>query len=840
MLSPGARLGPYEIVSGLGAGGMGEVYRARDLRLGREVALKVLSAGMDQDPERLRRFDLEARATGLLGHPNIVAVFDVGTADGVPYVVSELLEGETLRTRLSRGPLPARKALDCGIQMARGLAAAHDKGIVHRDLKPENVFLTADGHLKILDFGLAKLVPVASTAATATADLAVGTDAGVVMGTVGYMSPEQVRGAAVDHRSDIFSLGVVLYEMVSGRRPFQGASTVETMNAILKEDPPPIASGTAIPPVVDRILRRCLEKEPGERFRSAYDVSLALEAASTSGSQAAPAIDARRSSWRPVAVAVALLGALVIGALAGRASRPAAAPPPLYTQLTFGRGDILSARLTPDGNSVVYSAAWDAEPARLFTARLDNGVSTALHLPANQVLGISATGELAVKRVEASLLTWFARGSLARVPLGADTARPVADDVLDADWSPTAGDLAVLRTVAGKEQIEHPPGHVVYEAPAGGLQKIRFSPDGSRIAFGQGVEVGVVEPGGVRTLVDDGWWGGLAWSPSGREIWYGALDGDGRHSLDAVTLDGHARLVARLPDTLDLWDIGRDGKVLLSHDRHDTGITAVMGQDAAERNLSWLGSARAVDLSSDGQTLLLGDPNHRQTYLRGIEGSAPVQIGNARPFALSPDGRSMLGLSWSDQALALTPTGAGEPRIVPARGLTYRSARWMPDGTHLVVQAAEGDATRVRLYVQDAASGTFRAFTPPGQAIANDWAVSPDGQTVAARDEMGRVTLIPTAGGAPRPGPSLGAAERIARWTGDGRALFTYTSGELPFSISRVDLATGTKVPWKRIAPLDRAGVYQVLSTQLSADGATVVYTYARNLGNLYLAENLQ
>ncbi|HEV8231154.1 MAG TPA: serine/threonine-protein kinase, partial [Thermoanaerobaculia bacterium] len=261
-LPSGSRLGPYEIVSPLGAGGMGEVYRAKDPRLGREVAIKVLPASFSKDPDRLRRFEHEARAAGVLNHPNITAVYDIGSVDGAPYVVTELLEGETLRSRLATGALSTRKALDYAIQIARGLAAAHEKGIVHRDLKPENLFVTNDGRVKILDFGLAKLKqPEEGSEKTDLATATAGTEPGVVLGTMGYMSPEQVRGKPADYRSDIFAFGAIFFEMLSGKRAFHGDTAADTMSAILTKEPPDLsATNRDVHPGLDRIVRHCLEK----------------------------------------------------------------------------------------------------------------------------------------------------------------------------------------------------------------------------------------------------------------------------------------------------------------------------------------------------------------------------------------------------------------------------------------------------------------------------------------------------------------------------------------------------------------------------------------------------
>src|SRR5512142_1157085 len=277
-ISAGTKLGPYEVLSPLGAGGMGEVWRARDPRLGREVAIKVLPASFSADADRLRRFEQEARAAGILNHPNITAVYDIGSVEGAPYVVSELLEGETLRSRLATGALSTRKALDYAIQIARGLAAAHAKGIVHRDLKPENLFVTKDGRVKILDFGLAKAL---GGEVGATESTLAETEPGAVLGTAGYMAPEQVRGKPADARADIFAFGAVLYEMLSGKRAFDGDSHVERGHAILTQEPPDLAaSGIAVAPAVERVVRRCLEKVPDERFQSARDLGFALEAVS--------------------------------------------------------------------------------------------------------------------------------------------------------------------------------------------------------------------------------------------------------------------------------------------------------------------------------------------------------------------------------------------------------------------------------------------------------------------------------------------------------------------------------------------------------------------------------
>src|SRR5438105_1436935 len=425
MLSTGTKLGPYEILAPLGAGGMGEVYRARDTRLGREVAIKVLPESFSKDPDRLRRFEQEARGASQLNHPNIVTVHDFGTHGGAPYVVQELLEGETLRERLRTGALPARKAVDYGIQVARGLAAAHEKGIVHRDLKPENLFVTSDGRVKILDFGLAKLTrPETSSEADAPTLHAV-TEPGLIMGTAGYMSPEQVRGQVADQRSDIFSFGAILYEMIAGKRAFHGETSADTMSAILKEETPELSeTGRNIPAGLERIVRHCLEKNPAQRFHSAGDLAFDLEAltgisASGSKSGAQAAVKETRNAELPrklagVAGLVVLTAAMIaLGWWLGRGS--GAAAPAEYQQITFRTGSIGSARFAPDG-SIVYDASWEGGQRRVYLARTDDNGSRELGLKDAELLSISRTGELAI-RLNTVFRGGYARvGTLARVP----------------------------------------------------------------------------------------------------------------------------------------------------------------------------------------------------------------------------------------------------------------------------------------------------------------------------------------------------------------------------------------------------------------------------------------
>ena len=857
-LTPGTHLGPYEILGPIGAGGMGEVYRARDQRLSRDVAIKVLPPSFLGEPDRLLRFEQEARAAGQLNHPNILVVYDIGTHGKAPYVVEELLEGETLRQKLAGTALSARKAVDYAAQIAEGLAAAHQKGIVHRDLKPENLFVTHDGRLKILDFGLAKLVvPVGSRPAASQmteAPTQVETGAGVVMGTVGYMSPEQVRGQPADHRSDIFSFGCILYEMISGQRAFKGESSVETMNAILKEEPPEISQTRHdLPPGLERVVQHCLEKSPDERFQSSRDLAFQIDALSslagtmTGGTKlAAP----RARKTRPIVAAAIVLLALAAGVVAGRMTlRPPA--PAEYSQITFRQGTISSGRFTPDGATVVYGAAWDGNPTELFTARPGAPESRTLGLPSADVLSVSAAGEMAIL-IDATFTMGFQRsGTLARAPLAGGVPRQLLEDVQDADWAPGGSGLAVVRTMQGRYRLEYPIGKVLYE-PSVWMSSSRFSRDGRRIGFidhplagdNQG-RIAVVDLAGKMTVLTEPFSSaeGLAWSPDGSEIWFTASKQGNLLSIYAVDLAGHQRMVAGMPANLSLYDIAANGRILVARDNWRRGILGLAPGESAERDLSWLDWSRPADLSADGRRLLFeeqgqgGGPAY-SVYLRKTDGSPAVKIGEGFSLALSPDGL-WAATTPADKADRITfvPTGAGEARTVPLNGLAIRNAVWHPDGRRLLIQAAE-EGHRPRLCVMDRDGGTPRPITPEEAQLRG--AISPDGKWVAVTSPSGGGRIVPIEGGEARTIPGVVAGEIAVRWTDDGAGLFIARAAPLPARIERVDIVTGRRTHWKELMPTDRAGLVDLSWILVSADGRSYVYSYRRNISTLYVGAGVR
>jgi Tol biopolymer transport system component/predicted Ser/Thr protein kinase len=865
-LSTGTRLGPYEVITPLGAGGMGEVYRAHDPRLGREVAIKVLPATFSQDPDRLKRFESEARAAGVLNHPGITAVYDFGTdsADGSPYIVTELLEGETLRARLSAGGISVRKALDYAVQIARGLAAAHEKGIVHRDLKPENLFLTRDGRVKILDFGLAKLKTDAETGTQTDLRTVSGTEPGVVLGTMGYMSPEQVRGKAADRRTDIFAFGAILYEMLSGQRAFRGDTAADTITAILTKEPPDLSqTNTEIHPGLDRIVRHCLEKNPEERFESARDVAFDLEALSNvstptgtvSSSVASASAAPRRRGWVLPAILAAAV-ALAAGAFAGyRAGKKAGfVPPPNYQQLTFRRGELYASRFAPDGQTVIYAAAWDGKPVEIFATRTDRPESRVFGLAGAEVASISSAGEMLVLLDRHMVEPFIRAGTLAQVSVSGGVApRQISTDVEYADWAPDGSSYALVRDVNARKQLEFPAGHVVYQT-TGWISHPRVSPKGDMVAFldhpirrDDGGSVLVVDRSGQHRSLGAGFSSvqGLAWAPRD-EIWFTGTRVGGNRAIHAVSLSGSERLLARVTESLTIQDISTDGRALVSHDVIRIGVLGRAAGETVERDLSWLDWSAAFDLSKDGKTLLFNEtgegsgPNY-SCFIRGTDGSPPVRLGDGNAMSLSPDGHWVTAFTSRSNPpqLWIYPTGAGEKKLVPTGKLNVEaSADWLPDGKNIAFTASE-PGHGVRVFVIGVGGGAPRAVTPEGYRLVGR-SSTPDGRAIIVIGPDRRRYLYPIGGGEPEQIKGLADDETPSGWSGDGRYLYVFRRRDVPVRVSKLDVSTGQREPWKELSPRDGAGIQDLAPVIPTPDGSAYVYGYSRTLSDMYVVEGLK
>jgi len=853
-MSPGAgsRLGPYEIVAPLGAGGMGEVYRAKDAKLGRDIAIKVLPASVAEDRARRQRFEQEARSASALNHPNILTIYDIGEADGALYIAMELVEGRTLRELVASGePLSTKRLLDLGVQIAEGLAKAHGAGIVHRDLKPENLMVSKDGYVKILDFGLAKLTEpaAASDASVLPTAVAAPTEPGTVMGTAGYMSPEQASGQPVDYRSDQFSLGAILYEMATGKRAFQRKTGAETLTAIIREEPEPLSQAAPQAPAPVRwIVERLLAKDPDDRYASTRDLARDLESirdhlteTSASGSlEAAEPVKARRRGWLlPAALALvvgAALGTLVLSKL----GREAAAPIQ-FQQLTFQRGQVLSARFAPDGQTIVYSAAWEGRSPEVFTTRPDSAESRSLGLPGATVLSVSSAGEIAVSLNRHFIIGYEGTGTLARVPLAGGSPRDVLESAQDADWSSDGKELAVCRVVGNRSRLEYPIGKVLYESP-GWVRSVRVSPDGKLLAFVDCPQRGNND-GLLKIMATSGQFhvtgpylrnqsGPIAWTPKGDEVWFGGIE--------AMSLDGKVRPVWTSPNA-SIEDLSRDGRALFSESTARRELVG-FGRDGTAHNLTALNWSFPSDISRDGDTVLFYEQIRQPpgVYVRKIDGSPAVRLADGEGYGLSPDGRWVLGLKPPDRRVVLlVPTGAGEPKTLDIGNLAFAWGNWFPDGRRVLIGANE-PGRGPRLFVQDLSGGKPRPISPEGVSITMQ-AISPDGRSIVARGPDGQIAIYPTEPGRePQPVPGLEPEDMPLRWTADGRSLYVTRFSALPGVIDVVDVASGHRTPWKKFQPPDPSGVEQAGPAMISPDGTTYVYSFRRVLGDLFLATGIK
>lgn len=834
---------------------MGEVYLAFDPRLGREIAVKVLLPGAIGNSERRARFVQEAKLASSLNHPHIVTIYDIDTAevDGelVDFVAMEYVQGKTLDKLIGRRGLRLADALAYARQIADGLAAAHRAGIIHRDLKPANIIVGEQGGVKILDFGLAKLVePQAADAWAPTESVHLETASGVIAGTAAYMSPEQAEGQRVDARSDIFSFGAVLYEMLTGRRAFNGASKLSTLASVLHTDPGSITeTREKLPRELDRIVQRCLRKDPARRWQNVADLKIALDDLSQEPEDAQASDQPRpRSKWRrwvPLFAAALALAALAAGLYVGANSL--APPHPTFQRLTFRRGNIAEARFAPDG-TLLFSAQWGTDPTRIFSMRPGSGESRLLDLPSARILSISSTGEMAI------LLGSAARGepgTLARVPLSGGAPREILENVNDADWSPDGASLAVSRTVDGHHRIEYPMGTVLYEAQGPRPPRtLRVSPKGDLIAFFEydnsvgDLSVTVLNTRGERRVLSRGWRvdGGLSWSPKGDEIWFGGAETGTQTTLHAVKMNGANRVITNAPAAIEIQDVARSGGVLATVEDSRLGILGLSRGIDQLRDLSWFDASRIYDISGDGNRILFselsyGTPRNPAIYLRNTDGSPAVRLGDGNRPSLSPDGKwvACIVSDGPRTSLTLLPTGAGVARTIGAPGMHYERLEWSPDGQRILFEGNEPNRPP-RTFVQDVNGGNPVPLTPAGMDASH---VSPDQKYVTVVTD-GKLSLLPLGGGDPKPIANLEPGEAVIRWSRDGRFLFLRKfDGPSSLEIRRLDVATGRRAFWKELKTPDAVGV-QIGPLAMTPDGTSYAFSFQRDISTLYLAQGLR
>jgi Tol biopolymer transport system component len=895
-LPAGSRIGPYEILGPLGAGGMGEVYRARDTRLGREVAIKILPDALAADPDALARFEREARAVAALSHPNILAIHDFGVEAGRAYSVTELLEGRTLRERLADGALPARKAVECAAQIARGLAAAHDRGILHRDLKPENLFVTDDGRVKILDFGLAKVGeagPIGGEASSVTHSPTrhLATRPGVVLGTIGYMSPEQVRGMAVDHRTDIFSFGAVLYEMLTGQRAFKGATGADTMMAVLREDPPPLSGvDRGVPPALERLVHHCLEKNPAERFQSARDLAFHLEATSgasapvTSGAIsgaafASPAavteatVRARRG--RLLILAAALLAGGLVGVALDRGLRPPeAVAPPSLRQLTYTGADF-DPDASRDGRLIAYTSEREGG-RRIWLKQYPAGDEVALTSGPDGLPRFSPDGTQV-------LFIRFAGPTpdLYRVPVVGGEPRKILDDVQVADWSPDGREIAFVRRRQEGDKVVS--GLGIVGANGDGVREIareenqaivapRWSPDGRTIAvINRGAEntantiLLLSSDGSGRRVLETpppaGALTPVAWSGDGRAIVYGkeeaflsagALGGSGRIIRQEIG-SGRAQVVMWSPTRPVDVAILAPGRLILGGSTQRNNLLVSGPAAGSERVHRWITRGNAIDrqpvFSPDGEWVMFS--SNRSGNLELWKVSIPT--GSIRRLtddpaqdwdpAFTPDGR---GILWSSSRSGHFEIWAGNADGTGARRLTddgvdAENPTMTADGTWVVYNSSNPEKSGIWKIRPD---GTQATRLVPGFWSTPE--LSPDGAWVAFRTRtIPRVLHIARlSDGRMEPfaaGSNSGFSNNARpRWLASGReVVFNDTDDKGNGGVFAQAFVPGTDTARTRrlLAGLDTG--QPIDSFAISPDGTHIVQAIADTLDSLILAEGV-
>jgi Tol biopolymer transport system component/tRNA A-37 threonylcarbamoyl transferase component Bud32 len=894
-LKPGTMLGTYELIAMIGAGGMGEVYKARDSKLNRLVAIKVLPASLAADAALLARFDREAKAVAALSHPNVLGIFDLATQDGLTYAVMELLEGESLRDKLKGGALPPKRAIEIATELAQGLGAAHERGIVHRDVKPENIFLTREGRVKVLDFGLAKQVST-PRGVTSTVDTAAlgqhpqGTEAGMILGTVGYMSPEQVRGEAADHRADVFAFGVVLYEMLSGQRPFHGETSVQTMSAILDEEPRELTSSRGpLPPALERLVNHCLEKQPEARFQSMKDVAYNLQNLSTVSSDSAGKAKALRPQrLSPLQISLGAAATLILIGLLWAFHLPPFARPaqPIFTRVTHTPGTIEAAFFGPDGKTVYFSERIKGAQPELFVLHPGSPEPKPLGIKDALLLGVSPTGDLAILREPKGFFGAMYRGMLAQVNGGGGSVKEIQENVVHAAWD-GAGFVTDTAPSWQRFKVEFG-GRVLLEGDPGtvSVRFLRLSPDGARLAMVVSdavskTEIVSFDRSGQRsvhfTKVGDSLgdtFTGLAWSPDG-DLLFSELQGD-QTGVWSLSLKGARRLLWRGQGTQALMDVSKEGRLLLAHQEVRRNVLVQKAREAQAMDVSIASGTQAYGFSADGKALLLlecpvqdGGTVQDLAYLWSPGGAPATRVAKGSPQSLSPDGRwANLQINGFDPAsldpaltaafreagldprkvldpvapgfyLLFVPTGAGRPFVLalPKSIENLGTALLTPDGKRVVFIADEKGETH--WYVMDRQGGTPKAISSPEYGVSTIGSfLSPDGSRLIIYDGV-RYAIQSLAGGEAQPIRGLLAGERVFAWGRDGKSVFV-RKGLLSFTVDRLDLEIGARHPVFAFSPSDLSGLVNVRSVHTIPEGNLFAMSCVRKLSDLYLVEGVK
>ncbi len=831
--------GRYRTERELGRGGMGRVFLGHDERLGRAVAIKVLRADVS-DPSDAAQLLREARLVASLHHPNVLQVHDVGIDDGVPYLVQELLEGRMLKAELAQGPLPVERALGLALQVARGIAAAHQKGVIHCDLKPSNVFLTEEGTLKILDFGVARLHGAPAERLSSQEDSQRSQKG--FSGTPSYSSPEQLRCEQIDARSDIFSLGVVLFEMVEGYRPFTGRSQLMVSYSVLTRAPAEFSK--SVPRSVRKLVLRCLEKDPLRRFQDADELARALEKELARK----PLSKAMRALQFTALALVALAGATALFTFVRTLLRPA----PTVQQITRLPGAVWTARFAPDGKTIYYGEAFDGQRPRVLKTQIGHPEEQQEVLADAMVLAVAPSGELAVLLHPEYREKGFI-GTLALLLGGGGEPRQIADKVRGADFGPD-GALAITRSEGPRSTIEFPPGTVLHEAP-GRFESLRWSQQGDRLAFlhrpsltDTGGDVVLLDRRGLATPLARNQYevSGLAWSSAGDELFFSGQPQGAPTGVDSIrAIDERGRLRPLALQNLanvELRDVSRAGLSLLTQPGRTLGLQVV--DERADRNLAQQDEQLLDDLSPDGKRVLFTtDPllPSREGYLfvRPTDGGAAVHFAEGFGGALSPDGKSALVYDWADKGLPLQlySFAAGTSAPLPWATLGVLGARFFPDSQRALLIGLQGSKIP-RLFVLTLDEQRVTPVSSEAIDQLRPIAVSPDGATVVAATAQGTVLRWPSGGGAGTAVPGITPGEDPYLFDASGGLLVGRLSGTT-LELHRLDLANGQRTALPALQ-LHGAQSMEVGRIILARGGAVAAYMPLGWRTHLYLVEGLR
>jgi eukaryotic-like serine/threonine-protein kinase len=868
----GDTIGPYEVLSQLGSGAMGVVYLAKDVRLRRKIALKLLPSQFTNDKDRLRRFQQEARAASALNHPNILTVYEVEQRDGLHYIATEFVDGLTLRQHMQARRMSLDEVLAIAVQVASAVQAAHAAGIAHRDIKPENIMIRSDGYIKVLDFGLAKLTENELSPASAE------TNPGVVMGTPRYMSPEQARGLDVDLRTDIFSLGTVIYELVTGKLPFEGETTSDVIAALIKDEPESMRTSVPELPVeFEQVVSKALVKDRGGRYQAIAEFASALQelkdeiklgtlVLTNDGSLNAQTIKTRTATnpqakqktervslskgWT-LTIALGLI--VVVGVVTVLSFRRRSASlkekiAETSSQLTNRDGFISAARFAPDGKRVVYSAGFDGKPLELFYNNGEAAESRSAGIESASLKSVSRSGKIAV--LLNFELNWSDgyNGTLQILPAGGGQPETTIEGVDDAAFAPDGNTFAIFRSVYGEQQLEYPAGNVLYKS-SGWMSYPRFSPKGDKIAFFEhplgdfSGSVAVFDLASKKkTDISTDWQAlkGLAWNRKTDEIWFGGSKESKTVSINAVSLSGQLRekLYAVPGQNARVEDISDEGRILITQGTNHTTMVMLRGKSPAEAVNPRGAWSTSADISPDGKTLLFYQWGYESSdgsdvsgvYLQQLESSEPVKLGPGKALALSPDGKWALALQPTkpQPQLILLSTSLGQPKPLSNPGIKeYHYASFFPDGKRILFTGLEaGDEAVIRSFVQDVNTGQVHPLTEEGTTALR---VSPDGKRVITLQPDKTFYIQGLDGGEPNAIPGLERDDEPIQWSDDGRAVFVKAAGDFATKIYRVELATGERREWRDIDPPNKVGLVGLEVNPggilITPDGKVCIYT---------------